>query len=40
MLRKIEADEQKVHTQKLQMEAGQREALKWDKALKQIEAQK
>ncbi len=40
MLKKIEADEQKVHTWKLQMEAGQREVLQWDKALKQIKAQK
>ncbi len=40
MLKQIEADEQKVHAQKLQVEAGKREAVEWDAALKQIQEQR
>ncbi len=40
MLRQIDADEQKVCTQKLQVEAGKREAVEWDATLMQLEEQK
>ncbi len=32
MLKQIDADKQKVHTQKLQVEAGKREAVEWKNA--------
>ncbi len=40
MQKQIDADEQKVHAQKLQVEAGKREAVEWDAALQHLEEQK
>ncbi len=36
MLKQIDTDEQKVRAQKLQVEAGEREAIEWDDALLSI----
>ncbi len=40
MLKQIDPDEQKVRAQKLQMEAGKREAKEWEATLKRLDEQK
>ncbi len=40
LLKQIDADKQQLCTQKLQMEAGQREAIEWDATLKHLDEQK